>query len=158
MEHLIFLLKEDRNKISHKDETILNLTNSDLDNYCQTLFKRLPAIIRQAGERTGVNQAEIGTVCDNLVKQIGIIHDQESLTSVDRAKVLNYIRKQDLEIRYFAELKTCFNGELKGYVPLEFLRSSDDTEVNTKELLYVTNCQVLVITGGAGYGKTSLTK
>ncbi len=91
LEHLLFLLKEDRNKISHNDANILALTDSDITNYCITLHQRLPLIIRLAGEKADVCPVEIQNKCNMIVSEIENIRNLNVIVSFDKVTPLQNI-------------------------------------------------------------------
>ena len=159
LEQLLFLVKQRRNKVGHKDESVLNLTNEELQDICESLKVQLVSIIQQAGNKSQkLEKSKIDQVCTEIGNQIDEILGQNYITSFDKAKVLEYIRKDDLEKKYANDLEDYFSKELKGYTPPSFVNKLSNKEIAIKHILTDTESKAVAIEGDVGYGKTALTK
>ena len=80
------------------------------------------------------------------------------ITNIDIHRILKFL-KEDIEDSYSTELHNYFTEELKGFTAPNFRNKSDNSVSNLKDILKtIGNCQVAVISGEAGCGKTALTK
>ena len=159
LEHLLFLVKQERNKISHRDETILNMSNAELATICSDLIRLLCDIIKETGRRTKQDQSAVDQICSKLVHDIEEIRDRNCIASFDKAEILKVIKKEDIEKTYLKELEASFANELSEYTPQTIVRNSDKTQISMKRLFLVCEkTQIIIINGEAGFGKTAFTK
>ena len=78
--------------------------------------------------------------------------------SFEKPKIHDFLKK-DIETRYLTELENYFKEELKGFTTPNFFHKSDYSISNLKDISRtIKNSQIAIISGEAGYGKTSLSK
>ena len=159
LEHLLFLVKEKRNLVGHKDNSITNLTDIEMEGVFSEIKAQLTKIIEQAGIKANIPAGEINRVKKKLEDDIKRIHSVKVITSLNKQQILEFLRKEDIENIYLNELKEYFMRELKGFTTPNILYITDNFTSNLKHIFQNTKeYQLAIIYGEAGTGKTSLTK
>ena len=159
LEHLLFLLKEERNSVGHKNERVINLSDAELEKLFNETKQQINEIIEQTGVRANVDRKEIKRVKKKLQDSIEQYRSIMLFTSFDKYRILDFLKKDDIEANYLADLENYFTGELKGFTAPNFLHKSENFVSNLKHLLrIIENSQIAIIYGEAGRGKTSLSK
>ena len=145
--------------MGHKNKTITDLNDNDVDSVFDETKQQINQILDAAGVKTNIDTGEISRVKKSIQNSIEDIRSGKLTTSFDKYRILNFLKKEDIEANYLAELKEYFTGELKGFTAPNLLQKSCKTIFNLKDiLLTIENYQVAIISSEAGCGKTSLTK
>ena len=160
LEHLLFLIKEKRNLVGHKDKRITNLDNKQLEDIFKETKLQIHEIIVKAAAIGNVNNNEIRKINTKLEAEIEHIRiDKLPVTNFDKNKILEFLKKEDVEKSYLKDLEDYFMGEMKSFTSPSFVNKSDNSVTDLRDLLTtIGGCQVAIIEGDAGSGKTSLSK
>lgn len=159
LEQRLFLIKEKRNSLLHKDEKFTNLSDTEMEKIVKKTRQQIKKIIKQAGRKANIDRGEIDRVNKILQDSIEHIRLKRLITSFEKHRILKFLKKEDIEANYLTELSYYFTGELKGFTTPNLLQKSDNSVSNLKDILQaIENWQVAIISGEAGCGKTSLTK
>ena len=158
LENFLYLIKEKRNLVGHKNKKITNLDDGELENVFSETKQQINKIIEQAGQKANIDAGEVDRVKKSLEDSIEKIRSIKLITSFDIHRILKFL-KEDIEDSYSMELEDYFTGELKGFTAPNLRSKSDNSVSNLKDILKaIEKCQVAIISGEAGCGKTSLTR
>ena len=159
LEHLLFLIKEKRNLVGHKNKKVANLGDTELEDIFRETKMQINEIIEQVGVKANIDTGEISSVKKKLEDFIEDIHSKMMITSFDKHRIIDFLKKEDIEAKYLTELQDYFMTELKGFTAPNFRHKSDNSICNLKHIFQMTKSwQVAIIYGEAGCGKTSLTR
>ena len=159
LEHLLFLLKEKRNLVGHKNKMVTDLSDTELEDVFKETKFQINEIIEQAGVKGNIDAGEVNRVKKRLQDCIKDIHTKVLITSFDKHRILEFLKKEDIEKTYLMELIAYFMDQLMGFIAPSFLHKSDNSISNLKHIFQlIKDYKIAIICGEAGCGKTSLTR
>ena len=158
LEHLLYLIKEKRNLLAHKNRKITSLSDAKLQAIFNETKLQISRIIKKVRQKANISIKVVNEVKKYLEECIDDIRSK-LFTDLDKHRILEFLKKEDIEDVYLAELKDYFMGEMKIFTAPKFSHKSINLTSDLKSLFQtIGNSQVTIICGEAGSGKTSLSK
>ena len=155
LEHLLYLLKTNRNFETHEHKIVKGYSLDDLKIFFGETVSLLNRILEETHKRKHIDVDEVKKKVENDADKIRLSFDIRPIIASLKKKFWN---------KYFNELKKYFTSELKCFTAPNFaaqnlFHKSDNFICGLKDFFQVTkNYQVTIICGEADSGKTSLLK
>lgn len=146
--------------MGHKDRKITNLDDTELETAFKETKAQIAKIIIKAGrEKAKIDDKVVDNLKSKLEDAIDNILLNLSITSFDKNKILEFLKKEDIERNYLKELEDEFLSELKIFTAPYFVNKLDKSIINLEYLFQaIGESQIVIVDGEAGCGKTSLTR
>ena len=133
------------------------MDDSELNDALNGTKLQMNKINEQAEVNTKVAKEKASRTKNGLQEYMVDTHSNNK--SFDKHQMLSFLKKEDFEAKYLAELKDYFTDDLKGFTAPNVRLKSNNSVSNLKHILRtIGNYQVAIVYGEGGWGKTSLTK